>query len=140
MIILWKIIENIIMIGELNSRGKKKWAKLNILVRFSHILYVIERLCYMKYLVNMDIWRIYSCLRRFALVQFQHVRHAILLYLDIMALEFMKIVVWISCVMDIRLTDLITDLSLSYKCSTILRVLLIPCILQNKIQPITRNY
>lgn len=32
----------------------------------------------MKYLVNMDIWRIYSCLRRFALVQFQYVRHAIL--------------------------------------------------------------
>lgn len=67
--------------------------------------------------------------KEFALVQFQYVRHAIL------ALFRHNRVYENCCVMDIQLIDL----SLSYKCSTILRVLLIPSILQNEIQLITRN-
>jgi len=69
--------------------------------------------------------------KEFALVQFQHVRHAILALFRHNGTRVYEN----CCVMDIRLIDL----SLSYKCSTILRVLLIPSILQNEIQLITRN-
>lgn len=68
--------------------------------------------------------------KEFALVQFQYVRLAILALFRHNGTRVYEN----CCVMDIHLIDL----SLSYKC-TILQVLLIPSILQNEIQLITRN-